>query len=157
MIEAISDLFVERVPRSAARPVLAQASRLLVVDACGRQRRVAELTELVERTAPLTASYVRLDGVGMTPADAEYELVWFFVDQESDLSYCGLYTRELGERFRGARVEVIGVGEVESSNCSINLAATAVGAAPPWRRKRELARGADQLSERFLPQRAATA
>lgn len=156
MIETIAELFVERVPRTVARPVLAQANRLLVVDACGRPRRVAELTALVERSATVTASYVRLDGVGLAPIDSEFELVWLFVDDQSDLSYCGLYTRELGERFRGARVEVVGVGEVEPSGRSVTLLASAVGGAPPWRRRRELARGAEQLTQQLLHARTVT-
>lgn len=150
MIEAIAELFVERVPRIVDRPVLAQASRLLVVDACGRSRRVDDLTALVERAAPVTASYLRLDAVGLAPVGAEFDLVWLFVDDQSDLAYCGLYTRELGERFHGARIETVGVGEVDRSDHSITLSAAAVGAAPPWRRKRELARGADQLAEQLL-------
>ncbi|MBI2691331.1 MAG: hypothetical protein HYX29_05260 [Solirubrobacterales bacterium] len=153
MIEAIAELFVERVPRTLDRPVLAQASRLLVVDACGRLRRIADLTALVERAAPVTASYVRLDGVGLAPIDAEFESVWLFVDDQSDLNYCGLYTRELGERFQGARLETVGVGEVDESKCSILLMASAAGAAPSWRRRRELARGADQLIDQLLSPR----
>lgn len=154
MIVAIADLFVERVPRAVERPVLAQASRLLVIDACGRPRRVADLTALVERSAPVTASYVRLDDLGLDSVEAEFELVWLFVDDQSDLSYCGLYTRELGERFHRARVEIVGVGEVDGSNCSVTLLASAVGGAPPWRRRRELTRGAEQLTEQLLSTRA---
>lgn len=155
MIEAITELFVERVPRAVDRPVLAQASRLLVVDACGRPRRVAELTTLVERSAPVTTSYVRLDAVSLTSVDAQFESVWLFVDDQSDLTYCGLYKRELGERFHGARVEVVGVGDVDRSKCSITLPAGVVGTAPPWRRRRELARGADQLTAQLLFPQAA--
>lgn len=150
MIDAIAELFVERVPREVARPALAQASRLLAVDACGSPRRVPDLIALVERNSPVSASYLRLDAMGLTPIDAEFDLVWLFVDDQSDLAYCGLYTRELSDRFHSARVETVGVGEVGVSNCSIELTASAVGAAPPWRRKRELARGADQLAGRFL-------
>lgn len=150
MIEAIAELFVERVPRVVDRPLLTQASRLLVVDACGRTRRVDELTALVERTAPVTASYLRLDAVGLTPVDAEFDLVWLFVDDQSDLAYCELYARELGERFHGARIETVGVGEMDRSDYSTTLSTAAVGAAPPWRRKRELARGADQLAAQLL-------
>ena len=150
MIEAIAELFVERIPRGVARPVLAQSSRLLAVDACGGPRRVADLVALVESNSPVTASFLRLDAVGLVPNDASFDLVWLFVDDQSDLAYCGLYTRELSDRFHGAQVETVGVGEVDRSNCSIVLDASAVGAAPPWRRRRELARGAEQLTNQLL-------
>lgn len=154
MIEAIAELFVERVPRVVDRPVLAQASRLLVVDGCGRSHRVDDLTAEVERVAPVAASYLRLDALGLAPVDAEFDLVWLFVDNQSDLAYCDLCTRELGERFVGARVAVVGVGDVAAQNGSITLDASAVGSAPPWRRRRELARGADQLTRQLLSPRA---
>lgn len=150
MIEAIAELFVERVPRSDRRPVLTQASRLLVVDACERLRRVAELTALVERSAPVTASYASLAEGSSFAIDADFDLVWLFVDDRSDLSYCGLYTRELSKRFRRARIDIVGVGEVDRSQCSIALPVSAAGGAPPWRRGRALARGADQLIDELI-------
>lgn len=150
MIEALAELFVERIPREVARPVLARASRLLVVDACDSSYRVADLIALVERVSPVTASYLRIDAAGQAPADSGFDLVWLFVDGQSDLAYCGLYTRELSDRFHGARVETIGVGEVDGAHCAIVLTTSAVGSAPPWRRGRELARGAEQLTEQFL-------
>ncbi|MGH2959896.1 MAG: hypothetical protein ACRDKE_09840 [Solirubrobacterales bacterium] len=150
MIEAITDLFVERLPRATRRPVLAPASRLLVVDACGRATRVAELTELVERSSPVTASYVALARVDSVPEKAVFELLWLFVDDQSDLDYCGLYLRELGERFRGARDAIVGVGDVEEAKCSVKLSASMAGVAPPWRRGRELARGANCLTAELL-------
>jgi hypothetical protein len=155
MIEAFADLFVERVPRILERPVLAQASRLLVVDACGRPRKVADLTVLVERSAPVTASYVELAQIDSVHKAAMFELVWLFADDQSDLSYCGLYLRELEERFRGARVEVIGVGDIDRSKCELRLPASMVGAAPPWRRARELARAAAELTTHLNAARAA--
>lgn len=150
MIEAIAGLFVERVPRAQSRPTLLPASSVLVVDACGRARRVDELTRLVESSAPLRASYVAFDLVEDVPEAAHFDLVWLFVDAESDLGYCGLFMRELGERFRAARVRLVGIGDVEASECSLVLEESMVGAAPPWRRNRELARGAALLVERML-------
>jgi hypothetical protein len=150
MIEALAELFVERVPRAVARPVLAQASRLLVVDACGSSYRLPDLIALVERSSPVTASYLRLDAVAQAQIELGFERVWLFVDEQSDLAYCGLYARELSDRFHGARVETVGVGQVDGSQCVVALTASAVGAGPPWRRRRELARGVDQLTEKLL-------
>lgn len=145
MIEAIADLFVEKVPRAAARPVLATASRLLVVNACGRPRRIPELIALVEDAAPVTGSVVDFDQIDVLPTDSVFEVVWLFVDEQSDLKYCGLYMRELAERFGGARIETIGVGGSELAGCLLTLPESSTGSASPWRRKRELARGAELL------------
>jgi hypothetical protein len=127
--------------------VLAPALRLLVVDACAGQRRVAELTALLERSASLTATYVELDRIDGVPASAVFEFVWLFVDDKSDHAYCGLYKSELRERFRGAAIETVGIGELESSGCDVTLTPAMAGGAPPWRRKRELGLGASRLAE----------
>jgi hypothetical protein len=150
MIEAIAELFVERRPHVSGRPALVPASSLLVVDACGRSRRVAELTRIVESSAPLNASYARFESVDLLPEEASFDRVWLFVDEESDLNYCGLYVRELGERFHGSRVRLVGIGELDLADCSLVLEESMVGAAPPWRRGRELARGAARLRERLV-------
>lgn len=150
MIESVADLFVERVPRVAAKPVLLPASNLLVVDACGKPRRVIDLTRLVEASGPIRSSYVTLDCVDDVPGTASYELVWLVIDAASDLNYCGLYSRELAERFRGARVCIVGVGEVEPASCAVVLTESMAGSAPPWRRRRELLRGAAHLQNQLL-------
>lgn len=150
MIEALADLFIERVPRTGVRPMLLTASNLLVVDACVGQCRIAELTRAVESSAPLRASYVEFDAVDAVPSDARFDQVWLFVDGESDLGYCGLYVRELGERFAGARVRLVGVGSVSSDECALVLEPAMAGSAPSWRRRRELERGAALLGDRLL-------
>jgi hypothetical protein len=148
VIEAVADLFVERVPRAAMRANLLPASSLLVVDACGKPRRLVKLTRLVEASGPIRASYVTLELVEDVPELATYESVWLVFDSASDANYCGLYLRELAERFRGARVATVGVGDVES--CDVALSEAMAGVAPPWRRGRELARGAALLHDRLL-------
>ncbi|MBJ7354871.1 MAG: hypothetical protein JHC98_08605 [Thermoleophilaceae bacterium] len=150
MIAALAELFVERVPREESRTALMPASSLLVVDACGGVRRVADLTRLVESSGPLRASYVEFVLVSAVPDSASFDQVWLFVDCESDLSYCGLYVRELAERFAGARVRLVGVGPVDLDDCDLVLDEAMGGAAPFWRRGRELSRGADLLRERLL-------
>jgi hypothetical protein len=150
MIEAIAELFVERVSREQAMPALRRASSLLVVDACGRPRRIAELMRIVESSSPVKTSFVELKSVEGLGGAASFDLVWLFVDSESDLSYCGLYLRELGDRFRESRVELVGVGDVDETECALVLSESMVGAAPPWRRGREFARGAALLADRIL-------
>lgn len=145
MIEAIAELFVERVPRAAMRPTLIPATRLLVVDACGKPRRIPELVRALESSAPLKASYVGFALVNEVPAHALFDQVWLFVDGESDLAYCGLYVRELGDRFDGARVRLVGIGDLNAADCSVVLDEVMVGGGPPWRRRRELSRGAELL------------
>jgi hypothetical protein len=150
VIEAISELFVERVPRAPVRPALVQASSLLVVDACGGARRIADLTQLVESRAPVRASYVAFDLVDTVSDQTAFDSIWLFVDGASDLSYCGLCVRELGEQFDGAGVHLIGVGDVASDECAVRLDEAMAGSAPPWRRSRDLARGAELLRERLV-------
>jgi hypothetical protein len=150
MIEAITDLFVERVPREPLTPLLQAATNLLVVDASGNPRRIADLARLLESSNPVRVTFVRLPLVGELPADAHFDRVWLFVDGSSDLAYCGLYLRELGERFRGAPVELVGIGDVEADEFALVISESLAGSAPPWRRARDLSRGAALLAERLL-------
>ncbi|MGK2878696.1 MAG: hypothetical protein ACSLFF_09025 [Solirubrobacterales bacterium] len=145
MIGAVADLFVERVPRAAVRPVLAATSRVLVVDACSRQHRVSELVRIVETFAPLAITFVRFEDLDDVSRSTEFDRVWLFVDGTSEVAYCRLAVRELTAGRPGAKAAIISVGPVGGLSCAIELAPSRVGQAPPWRRSRELERGAREL------------
>jgi hypothetical protein len=147
MIEAIAELFVERVPVKAGRPALRPAARVLMVDACGRVRRIAELACELERRAPMAATLLDFDKLGKVDQLERIDAVWLFVDDESDLAYCGLVTRELGA---SGPVSLVAVGAVEGADVAITLDPSSAGSAPPWRRKRAAAHGAEQLADCLL-------
>jgi hypothetical protein len=147
MISAISELFVERVPVSRARPALRPASRLLIVNACGRARRIAALAREIERQAPVCVTLSQFDQLGDEAELGRADAVWLFVDDESDLAYCGLVRRELGV---AAAVSLVAVGSVDGADAAITLDPSSVGGAPPWRRRRAVADAAEQIADRLL-------
>jgi hypothetical protein len=148
MIEAIADLFVERVPIAVSRPALTPATRLLIVDACGSPRRIAELAREVERRAPVTASVVGFDRLADLPAADRHDAIWVFVDETSDRAYCGLVMRELETANGVHAVRVVAIGA--DADAEVTVDASAVGGSLPWRRRRAAAAGADQLVARLL-------
>ncbi|MBJ7458463.1 MAG: hypothetical protein JHD02_04670 [Thermoleophilaceae bacterium] len=152
---AVADLFVERVPRASTGPALAATSRVLMVDACGRQFRFAELTRILESLAPVVITCVRFEALDDTFRATEFDRIWLFVDEASDVAYCGLAMRELNCAQASALAELVAVGRVDDVNCALELAPSRVGLAPPWRRRRELERGAEQLADCLLGARGA--
>ncbi|MFT4048916.1 MAG: hypothetical protein QM648_03665 [Solirubrobacterales bacterium] len=142
MIASLTGLFLERERIMEGRPQLTSATRLLVVDACAEARRLRCLLEQLEASAPVTVGLADLASLSCVADGAGYDRVWLVLDAGSDPAYCAVIESELRVRFAAARVEVVVVGECDGAEAAFRLSPEQVGSAPPWRRGRELARGA---------------
>jgi hypothetical protein len=150
VIEAITELFVERVPIALPRPQITAATRLLLVDACGRPRRITDLAREIERCAPAATTLVEFEELAGVLIEPSFDAVWLFVDSDSDIDYCRLVTQELRETHVAERVSAVAVDAAEGMECAATIDAACVGSAPPWRRRREASRGAAELVDRLF-------
>lgn len=146
MIEAIADLFVERVPPATGPRRIGPAARLLVVDATARGERVRDLLAALERSAPVSASVIELGELDALPEIARFDLVWLFVEGGADLAYCSLVRHELKRRFPAAQVAQVGFAA--SEGCDFALDAVVLSG-PPWRRRKAVAKAAAALAGRL--------
>lgn len=133
MIEQVAELFVERRGAAAERPAMTSAKRVLAVDACAIERRIAQLLASLEESAPLSLGLVRADRLASVPPLAVFDAIWLFVDGDADEAYCGLIAAELKLK-HGVAVSTIGCGGDGRDGWTV-LGADAVGACPPWRRR----------------------
>jgi hypothetical protein len=147
MIGSVAQLFVERTvctPPAAAN--LSAALRVLAVDACQRSRRIGDVLVALERRAPVTASLVRLDDLGLVPEAAAFDTVLLFVDEGSDTPYALLALSELEQKPPGVHTAVVAVGRAGGGEPQLVLPEAALGAAPPWRRRRAASDAAGLLA-----------
>lgn len=135
------EMFVERVP---VAPVLglAAAKRLLVIDACTQQLRVAELLGLLANRAPVSPSYVRVPELGEGAEYLASDLIWMLVDKGSDFDFCELLLEDLSMRI-GSLGWLVAVGEVERESVAGRFEPAQLGAGRPWSRRRDLGDGVE--------------